>query len=237
MNIQTRVTMPTFSGGDPYAAVNAQRRANGLPVIRTANMGGALLPRPSSMPARPAAPARAPTPPARASSSAALPLVWACAGLSSSGTIENRGHSGVYEGWLSAGVADACARINAGGEFRLALDHNETLATTRGGRLAVRYLGSDLLLRWRPEPRHAWLVELIRERGVIGTSVEVIDARATTAGGLRLIESGSIVGLSLCVNQTASFWRSGCVVGGCEGDLSDYATAIKWLSKCDAVTR
>jgi hypothetical protein len=241
MNLQTRVTMPVAAGGDPYSAANAQRRAAGLPMIRTANMAGALLPMPSSLNPRPSAPpARASKPaqaPARPASRIALPLVWACAGLSSSGTIENRGHSAVYEGWLSAGVADACARINAGGEFRLALDHNETLATTRGNRLEVRYLASDLMIKWRPEPRHEWIVNAIRERGVIGTSIEVCDVRASTSGGLRLIESGSIVGLSLCVNQTASFWRSGAVVGQAEGDIRDTPTAIKWMARCDAVTR
>ena len=234
-----------------YETINQARAAQGLAPIFTASTVAREplpwprhLPRPASVimrqaaarAAAPQAPARAPAP-ARPEVRGPMPLVWACAGLSSGGSIENRGHSGVFEGWLSDGVADACARINAGGEFRLALDHNETLATTRGGRLEVRFLGGDLLLRWRPEPRHAWLVDLIRERGVVGTSVEVRDVRASTSGGLRFIESGSIVGLSLCVNQEASFWRSGAVVGQDEGDIRDTATAIKWMSECDAITR
>ena len=238
MNIQTRVTNPVARGGDPYQALNVARAAQGLQAIRTASLAGALLPRPSSMPTRASTPARAPSP---AVSRAPLPLVFMVAGLAGSGRIEGRGHAANCEGWTAEAVARAASMINSRGGrgFRLCVDHGpETLATVADGRLEVRYLAGDLVCKWRPRERDRWIVDQIREREVVGASIEARDTRATTSGDVRLIESGSIEGLAICLKAAPAYWRSGVVCGdGSEGDLNDLTTALRYVARADGATR
>ena len=231
-----------------YETENTARRAAGLPLIRTASFGGAVLPMPTSWKPRPAAPpTRASTPPARAPSAAlsrnTLPLVWIACGLSGTGTIKGRGHGADCEAFESSAVARAADRINSGAVgFRLSIDHgDETLATVADGGLAVRHLGGDLLVRWRPRERDRWVVDQIRERehdgNSVGASIESRGSKATTSDGIRVVESADIVCVSILLRSSPAFWRSGCAIGGTEGDVHDYVTAVKWLARCDAVTR
>ena len=234
--------------GDPYQAVNMARAAQGLQTIRTASMGGAVLPMPSSWKPRPAAPPTRAATPARAPSATAsrgpMPLVWMVAGLAGPGRIEGRGHAGQVEGFTSEAVARAAEKINAGYvPFRLSVDHGpETLATVADGRLQVRYLGGDLVCRWWPRERDRWIIDQVRERehdgNSVGASIESRNTKASTSGDVRLIESGDIVGISICLRAGPAYWRSGVVCGdGAEGELDDLQTAMRYVARADGATR
>jgi len=236
-----------------YETENFSRIAKGLLPIQCASTVAREplpwprhLPRPASVIARQAA-ARAPAP-ARAAAPATnrrpLPLVFMTAGLAGPGRIEGRGHAANCEGWTAAAVARAADRINAGYvSFRLCVDHGpESLATVADGRLQVRQLGGDLLCRWWPRECDRWIVDQVREReqagNLVGASIEARNSKATTAGDVRLIESGDIVGISICLRAGPAYYRSGVVCGdGGEGDLNDLKTAMKYVARADGAVR
>ena len=246
-----------------YETENSERTAKGLlPIQCASTVARAPLPWPRHLPkpasviarqaaARAAAPvaSAAPAParvaaPARPANRGPMPLVWVAAGLSGAGNLgESRGHAAHVEGWSSEAVARAAARINDGTvPCKLTVNHaGEALATVANGGLQCRCIAGDLLFRFRPEQRHAWVVDAIRERerngGFVGASIEARNVRATTNGQVRLVDAGDICAISLCLNCEPAFWRSGARCGGPEGDVTDMATAVKWMSQCDALTR
>jgi hypothetical protein len=226
---------------DPYAEINAIRKSKNLTPIRRMSGGyvyatTAITRAPiQRTPARSSStPARVPATPRAASRARSEPVVWIRCGLSGAAGIQGFGFPASVEGWTESAVRSAADRLTTGClPFHVSHNHAEVLDDMGSGRIAVRHINGDVLVRWRPGPRGQHVVEELRRRGRLPASVEICGgATSTCQGDVRLITRADLRGVAVLTSSQPAYWQASAVLGGISGSIDCLATAMKYFVLC-----
>jgi hypothetical protein len=219
---------------DPYAEINAVRKSKNLTPIRRMSGGYVYAATTTARTPLQRSPARASSTPRPAERSRAEPVVWIMCGISGAAGIQGLGFPASVEGWTESAVRGAADRLATGRlPFHISHNHAEVLEDMDSGRIAVRHINGDVLVRWRPGPRGQHVVDELRRRGRLPASVEICaGATSTCQGDVRLITRADLRGVAVLTSSEPAYWQASAVLGGVSGSIDCLATAMKYFVLC-----